>query len=113
VNQHAATVSSGVFQHNRWDPATATFNPATYATAALASAGPFVVTGSSGPIALSVHPQGWLAGGQAGYNWQQNALVYGVEADIDWSNIRGSTSAPFSVNGTSEAISPTSPGMSA
>jgi outer membrane immunogenic protein len=96
-----------------WDPATATFNPATYATAALASAGPFVVTGSSGPIALSVHPQGWLAGGQAGYNWQQNALVYGVEADIDWSNIRGSTSAPFSVNGTSEAISPTSPGMSA
>ena len=25
----------------------------------------------------------------AGYNWQMNALVLGLEGDIDWSNIRG------------------------
>ena len=24
----------------------------------------------------------WLAGGQAGYNWQNGSVVYGVEADI-------------------------------
>jgi outer membrane immunogenic protein len=83
-----------------WDPASATFNPATYATAAIGALGPFVVTGASPPMSLSVHPQGWLGGGQIGYNWQQNSLVLGLEADIDWSNMRASTSAPFFVNGT-------------
>jgi outer membrane immunogenic protein len=83
-----------------WDPASATFNPATYATAAIGALGPFVVTGASPPINLSVHPQGWLGGGQIGYNWQQNSLVLGLEADVDWSGMRASTSAPFFVNGT-------------
>ena len=26
----------------------------------------------------------------AGYNWQTGALVFGIEGDIDWSNLRGS-----------------------
>jgi outer membrane immunogenic protein len=83
-----------------WDPANATFDPATYATSALATTGPFKVTGASPTQYLSVHPQGWLGGGQIGYNWQQANWVYGLEADIDWSGMKGSTSAPFFVNGT-------------
>lgn len=35
---------------------------------------------------------GALAGGQIGFNWQYEALVLGVESDIDWSGVKGSTS---------------------
>lgn len=85
-----------------WDPASATFNPSTYATTILGPlGGPFVDTGpDSGPIALKVHPKGWLGGAQFGYNWQQQSLVLGAEVDISGSDIKGSTSAPFFVNGT-------------
>jgi outer membrane immunogenic protein len=34
---------------------------------------------------------GWLAGGTAGYNWQVGQAVFGVEGDVDWANIKGST----------------------
>ncbi len=34
---------------------------------------------------------GGLVGGTVGYNWQASQAVFGVEGDIDWSNIRGST----------------------
>ncbi len=30
---------------------------------------------------------GGLAGGHLGYNWQAESLVYGIEADFDWSDI--------------------------
>jgi outer membrane immunogenic protein len=30
---------------------------------------------------------GGLVGGTMGYNWQTNQIVWGVEGDIDWSNI--------------------------
>lgn len=85
-----------------WDPANATFNPSLYATTLLGPlGGPFVDTGpDSGPVALRVAPRGWLGGGQFGYNWQQNALVYGLEADFDFSGMKASASAPFFVNGT-------------
>ncbi len=33
---------------------------------------------------------GWLAGGTAGYNLQYGHAVFGVEGDIDWTNIKGS-----------------------
>lgn len=33
---------------------------------------------------------GGLAGGTLGYNWQTNQVVFGVETDLDWSNIDGS-----------------------
>jgi outer membrane immunogenic protein len=39
-------------------------------------------------------PNGGLAGGQIGYNWQANAWVFGLEADGDWANIRGSAPCP-------------------
>jgi outer membrane immunogenic protein len=34
---------------------------------------------------------GWLAGATAGYNYQWGQAVLGVEGDIDWTNINGST----------------------
>ncbi len=85
-----------------WDPASATFNPTTYVTTVLAGTTPTITdTGpDSGPVALSVHPKGWLGGGQLGYNWQQNSVVYGLEADIDWSGMQDSASAPWFVNGS-------------
>jgi outer membrane immunogenic protein len=33
---------------------------------------------------------GGVVGGTIGYNWQNGPAVFGVEGDIDWSNIRGS-----------------------
>ena len=38
--------------------------------------------------------EGWVGGGQIGYNWQRGALVFGVEADISGSGIDGSTVCP-------------------
>jgi outer membrane immunogenic protein len=35
-----------------------------------------------------VRPQGGLFGGQVGYNWQSNAIVWGLETDIQWSSIK-------------------------
>jgi outer membrane immunogenic protein len=34
---------------------------------------------------------GGLVGGTVGYNWQMGQFVFGVEGDIDWSHISGST----------------------
>ena len=36
---------------------------------------------------------GGLVGGTLGYNYQMGQAVFGLEGDIDWSNIRGSASA--------------------
>lgn len=35
-------------------------------------------------------PEGGLAGGQIGYNWQSGIVVYGIEADIQWADIHDS-----------------------
>jgi outer membrane immunogenic protein len=37
---------------------------------------------------------GLLVGGTLGYNWQFGAFVFGLEGDMDWSNIKGSTACP-------------------
>jgi outer membrane immunogenic protein len=42
-----------------------------------------------GGFLTSTDVSGGLVGGTIGYNWQTGALVFGVEADIDWSNMRG------------------------
>lgn len=48
----------------------------------------------SGPTSSnSTNVSGGLVGGTVGYNMQMNQAVFGLEGDIDWSNIRGSTSA--------------------
>ncbi len=56
-------------------------------TAAAAGAAPI------SPIRLrpgSFKTSGGLVGGTLGYNWQVGQAVFGLEGDIDWSNIRGS-----------------------
>jgi outer membrane immunogenic protein len=40
------------------------------------------------------HMAGVIAGGQAGYNWQSGAWVFGVEADFQYSGMKGGISAP-------------------
>ena len=48
------------------------------------------------PNAVSPKPQGWLAGGQVGYNWQAGRFVFGLEADLQAADISGTvnTSVP-------------------
>ncbi len=38
---------------------------------------------------------GGLAGGQIGYRWQSAAWVFGVEAQGDWANLKGSNASAF------------------
>ena len=38
-------------------------------------------------------PHGILGGAQAGYNWQAGRWVYGLEGDITWSDVKGSSAA--------------------
>ncbi len=45
----------------------------------------------SAPFAGSSNLSGGLVGGTLGYNWQMNQVVFGLETDLDWSNIRGSS----------------------
>jgi outer membrane immunogenic protein len=80
-----------------WDPTTVTFDPGTFG--ALVFAPGFVPT-SGAPVSLSVHPKGWLGGVHAGYNWQAGTWVYGLEADFDAADMKGSAAAPFSAIGT-------------
>ncbi|HXT58911.1 MAG TPA: outer membrane protein [Pirellulales bacterium] len=42
---------------------------------------------------------GGLVGGTIGYNWQTGPWVLGLEGDIDWADISGSTSTPACLNG--------------
>jgi len=43
-------------------------------------------------VPISSHGlNGFLAGGQAGYNWQTGKFLLGIEADGDWDNIQGTT----------------------
>jgi outer membrane immunogenic protein len=47
------------------------------------------------PFSVRTDPKGFVGGAQAGYNWQNSALVLGVEADISYANLRGDgVSAP-------------------
>jgi outer membrane immunogenic protein len=50
--------------------------------------------GSSGDI------DGVVGGVQAGYNWQANQIVYGIEADVSLSDISGGESVTFPGVGT-------------
>lgn len=45
-------------------------------------------TGAGGPIADVISPLGGFFGGQAGYNWQNGVVVYGIESDLQWSHIQ-------------------------
>ncbi len=45
---------------------------------------------------------GGLVGGTLGYNYQMGQVVFGLEGDVDWSNIRGSTNAGACPSGSCE-----------
>ncbi|MCB1475214.1 MAG: porin family protein [Rhodobiaceae bacterium] len=49
------------------------------------------------PGAYTIGPDGFLAGGQAGFNFQHEGFVFGIEADISYSGLEGSASAAGSV----------------
>ena len=52
------------------------------------------------PLSMSQSMDGWLGGGQIGYNWQFNRnWLLGLEADIDGTSQKGSAALP-SVSGT-------------
>lgn len=38
----------------------------------------------------SFDTKGGMVGGTVGYNWQAGQTVFGLEGDLDWSNVRGS-----------------------
>ena len=60
---------------------------------------PFTILGVVGSAELT--SSGGFAGGQIGYNWQTGNWMFGVEADIAWSDIAGRISiAAGGANGT-------------
>src|SRR6516165_10631516 len=42
------------------------------------------------PPSLGTNARGGFLGGQAGFNYQSGLYVLGVEADLDWTNLRAS-----------------------
>jgi outer membrane immunogenic protein len=50
---------------------------------------------------------GGLVGGTLGYNWQAGQAVFGLEGDIDWANINGTTNnaCPFGCKTTDSWLS--------
>ncbi len=56
---------------------------------------PFSISNTSGTLAsgsLNMTSSGFLGGVQAGWNFQQDSFVYGIEADFQGSNVKGETS---------------------
>jgi outer membrane immunogenic protein len=53
---------------------------------------------------LDVTASGFLGGGQIGYNWQSGQFVFGAEADIQASNIKGEVSGDISVDEASPIL---------
>jgi outer membrane immunogenic protein len=53
------------------------------------------------PLPPNLRPNGFVAGGQAGYNYQFGSVVAGVEADLSYAGLRKTDSAtgPFSIAG--------------
>ena len=49
--------------------------------------------------AFSYNANGWLGGGTVGAQLQNGHTVLGLEADIDWANIKGSSSGTVNFNG--------------
>jgi outer membrane immunogenic protein len=57
------------------------------------------------PDTVTWDHDGWFAGGYAGFNWQVNALVLGVEGDFNGADIDGSTNVvPFTFRSEIDSI---------
>jgi outer membrane immunogenic protein len=48
---------------------------------------------TTGPFSISHNADGFLAGGQIGFNYQINNIVFGIEGDLSWADITGGTSS--------------------
>ena len=46
---------------------------------------------------FSRHPEGWLGGGQIGYNWQSGKLVWGIEGTLSGSDIDRASANPLDI----------------
>jgi outer membrane immunogenic protein len=59
------------------------------------------ITNNAGALVTPVSPEGChnatggMAGGQIGYRWQAGSWVFGIEAQGDWSNLKGSNTSLF------------------
>jgi outer membrane immunogenic protein len=45
---------------------------------------------SLGVNIVSSKPKGWMIGGTLGYNYQVGSFVWGIEADLDWADVKSS-----------------------
>jgi outer membrane immunogenic protein len=45
-------------------------------------------------LSTSHQADGFLGGGQVGFNWQTGALVFGVEGQFSWADLEGSSACP-------------------
>ncbi len=50
---------------------------------------PSPVAFGAAPFTSSIDFDGFAAGGQAGFNWQSGSFLFGVEADLAWTDIDG------------------------
>jgi outer membrane immunogenic protein len=63
-------------------------------------------SGRSNEPGNSIHRDGFIGGGFAGYNWQSGNFVFGPEADINYNGVKGSnngTSAKSGLEGSLRA----------
>jgi outer membrane immunogenic protein len=49
------------------------------------------------PVATTVDPSGWLAGGQIGAQYQAGSWVFGIEMDASWANLNGNANCSSTV----------------
>ena len=59
-------------------------------TVTIAGLGTVVTTLAALPLTGRADVNGFIGGGQLGYNWQRGTWLYGLEGDIQFSNERGS-----------------------
>lgn len=64
------------------------FADATVATTGQAAINSSTVADGARPPFTKMDPNGFIGGGQFGYNWQSGGLVYGIEADLQDADIR-------------------------
>jgi outer membrane immunogenic protein len=48
------------------------------------------------------NPNGGTAGGQLGYRWQSNAIVFGIESQGNWADLKGSNASSFFTGSTNQ-----------
>jgi outer membrane immunogenic protein len=57
----------------------------------------FALLNATLPGQFDIHPNGFIGGGQIGYNYQTGAVVVGLETDFQGANLRGNANAAASV----------------